>query len=58
MVKSEKITQYRERLDRTLASPKLTNEGSLKSLVKNQILQSSGKDTEGGCSLSALFLFG
>ncbi|KAM6547782.1 hypothetical protein CsatB_019458 [Cannabis sativa] len=49
MDKRHNITKYRERLDRTLSSPKLTDAESLKSLVKNQILQSSGKETE-GCS--------
>ncbi|PON42076.1 START-like domain containing protein [Parasponia andersonii] len=49
MDKKHNIVQYRERLDRTLASPKLTNVKTLKSLVKNQILQSSGQETE-GCS--------
>ncbi|XP_062112381.1 uncharacterized protein LOC133823561 [Humulus lupulus] len=49
MDKRRNITQYRERLDRTLASPKLTDAKSLKSLVKTQILQSSLKETE-GCS--------
>lgn len=47
MGKKQKITQYRERLDRTLASPKLTNLESLKELVKNQVRQSSGQETEG-----------
>lgn len=49
MGKKQKITQYRERLDRTLASPKLTNLESVKELVKNQVQQSSGQETE-GCS--------
>lgn len=55
MEKKHKITQYRERLDRTLASPKLTNAESLKSLVKNQILQSSGQETEGCFSQRIMF---
>ncbi|KAE8125254.1 hypothetical protein FH972_020085 [Carpinus fangiana] len=48
MEKRQKITQYRERLDKTLASPDLTNEDTLKTLVKNQLLHSS-KDEIKGC---------
>ncbi|XP_050228654.1 uncharacterized protein LOC126677883 [Mercurialis annua] len=49
MGKNEKISEYRERLDRTLASPELTNEDSLRTLVKNQLLRSS-LDEDEGCS--------
>ncbi|XP_057423136.1 uncharacterized protein LOC130717048 isoform X2 [Lotus japonicus] len=41
MEKKRKILQYRERLDRTLASPDLTNDEKLKKLVKSQLLHSS-----------------
>lgn len=41
------ITQYRERLDKTLSSPDLTNEETLKTLVKNQLLHSLEDGTEG-----------
>ncbi|KDP36083.1 hypothetical protein JCGZ_08727 [Jatropha curcas] len=43
-----KISEYRERLDRTLASPELTNDDALKTLIRNQ-LQSSASENE-GCS--------
>uniref|UniRef100_A0A453H545 Uncharacterized protein n=1 Tax=Aegilops tauschii subsp. strangulata TaxID=200361 RepID=A0A453H545_AEGTS len=35
------ILELRDRLDKTLACSDLADEGSLKSLVKNQILESS-----------------
>ncbi|GMY18922.1 iron-sulfur cluster co-chaperone protein hscb, mitochondrial [Fagus crenata] len=41
MEKRRKITQYRERLDKTPASPDLKNEERLKTLVKDQLLLSS-----------------
>ena len=41
MEKKKKITQYRERLDKTLASPDLTNQESIYSLVSNQIHRSN-----------------
>ncbi|KAL5806376.1 hypothetical protein ACOSQ4_029109 [Xanthoceras sorbifolium] len=44
-----KISQYRERLDKTLASPELTDEERLKTLIKNQLLHSS-QDEIGGFS--------
>jgi hypothetical protein len=47
MEKRQKITQYRERLDKTLASPDLTNEDTLKTLVKNQLLHSSKDEIKG-----------
>lgn len=47
MEKKPKITQYRERLDKTLASPDLTNKETLKALVKNQLLHSWGDETKG-----------
>ncbi|KAH9674255.1 polyketide cyclase/dehydrase/lipid transport superfamily protein [Citrus sinensis] len=49
MEKKPKIAQYRERLDKTLASPELTNEETLKMLVKNQLMHSSLDGNE-GCS--------
>ncbi|TXG58107.1 hypothetical protein EZV62_015936 [Acer yangbiense] len=49
MEKKRKISQYRERLDKTLASPELTNKETLKTLVKNQLLHSS-QDEIGGFS--------
>ncbi|KAK7268117.1 hypothetical protein RIF29_20804 [Crotalaria pallida] len=48
MEKKRKIVQYRERLDRTLASPDLTNDEMLKSLVKSQLLHSSEPEVEEG----------
>ncbi|KAB5519602.1 hypothetical protein DKX38_023921 [Salix brachista] len=45
MGKSGKISQYRERLDKTLASPELTNLDALKTLIRNQLARSSP-----GCS--------
>lgn len=47
MEKKPKIAQYRERLDKTLASPELTNEETLKMLVKNQLMHSSLDGNEG-----------
>ncbi|KAJ1378564.1 START-like domain superfamily [Sesbania bispinosa] len=47
MEKKRKIVQYRERLDRTLASPDLTNDETLKKLVKSQLLPSSEPEIEG-----------
>ncbi|XP_021811815.1 uncharacterized protein LOC110754985 [Prunus avium] len=49
MEKTQKITQYRERLDRTLASPNLTNKEALKLLVKKQLIRSSENEI-GGCN--------
>uniref|UniRef100_A0A5B6ZA46 START domain-containing protein n=1 Tax=Davidia involucrata TaxID=16924 RepID=A0A5B6ZA46_DAVIN len=46
MERKRKISQYRERLDKTLASHNLTNEATLKTLVKNQILRSSQCEIE------------
>ena len=40
MEKKREIVQYRERLDKTLASPDLTNEEKLKNIVRNQFLSS------------------
>ena len=37
----KEILELRERLDKTLACSDLADEGSLRSLVKNQILESS-----------------
>ncbi|CAK8571279.1 unnamed protein product [Lathyrus sativus] len=47
MEKKRKIVQYRERLDRTLASDDLTNVEILKKLVKSQLLPSSELEDEG-----------
>ncbi|KAI5396187.1 hypothetical protein KIW84_062403 [Lathyrus oleraceus] len=47
MEKKRKIMQYRERLDRTLASDDLTNVEILKKLVKSQLLPSSELEDEG-----------
>ncbi|XP_024633122.1 uncharacterized protein [Medicago truncatula] len=47
MEKKRKIVQYRERLDKTLASPDLTNVEILKKLVKSQLLPSSELEDEG-----------
>lgn len=47
MEKKPKIVQYRERLDRTLASPDLTNDEMLKKLVESQLICSSEPEVEG-----------
>lgn len=47
MEKKRKIVQYRERLDRTLASDDLTNVEILKKLVRSQLLPSSELEDEG-----------
>ncbi|KAL9373889.1 hypothetical protein Peur_033509 [Populus x canadensis] len=47
MGKSGKISQFRERLDKTLASPELTNLDALKTLIRNQLARSSPAETEG-----------
>lgn len=39
--------QYRERLDKTLSSPDLTNVEMLEALVKNQLYRSSEPEIEG-----------
>ncbi|GMP98511.1 hypothetical protein CsSME_00046365 [Camellia sinensis var. sinensis] len=46
MAGKKNISQYRERLDKTLASYDLANEESLKVLVKNQVLRSSQCELE------------
>ncbi|KAJ8752373.1 hypothetical protein K2173_004009 [Erythroxylum novogranatense] len=46
MVKSGKISEYRERLDETFSSPQLTNHDSLKILITNQLLRSSPNESE------------
>lgn len=55
MEKPRKITQYRERLDRTLASPSLTDEEALKTLVKNQLIRSKEHGNEGCQFLTSSF---
>ncbi|OVA07196.1 hypothetical protein BVC80_1289g121 [Macleaya cordata] len=47
MGNKQKIVEYRERLDRTLASHDLSNEESIKSRVKNELLRSSPSEIEG-----------
>ncbi|KAK7392720.1 hypothetical protein VNO78_21166 [Psophocarpus tetragonolobus] len=47
MEKKRKIVQYRERLDKTLASHDLTNDEMLKKLVRSQLLPSSEPEIEG-----------
>ncbi|XP_061360847.1 uncharacterized protein LOC133304803 [Gastrolobium bilobum] len=47
MEKKPKIVQYRERLDRTLASPDLTNDEELRKLVQSQLLPSSEPEVKG-----------
>ncbi|KAL5067523.1 hypothetical protein RYX36_018410 [Vicia faba] len=47
MEKKRKIVQYRERLDRTLALPDLTNVEMLKNLVKSQLIHLSEQEDEG-----------
>ncbi|KAL0426623.1 UNVERIFIED_CONTAM: hypothetical protein Slati_2837100 [Sesamum latifolium] len=44
---NDNISDYRRKLDKTLASPDLTNHEILRTLVKNQILQSSDCCPEG-----------
>ncbi|XP_071721621.1 uncharacterized protein [Rutidosis leptorrhynchoides] len=51
MEKQQKIAGYRERLYKTLSSAELTNKETLKSLIKNQLVNSSQKEFE-GCSES------
>lgn len=41
------ISDYRNKMDKTLASPDLTNNEKLQTLVRNQILQSSNSRFEG-----------
>ncbi|CAM8880321.1 unnamed protein product [Rhodiola kirilowii] len=45
-----KITEYRERLDKTLACHNLTDEGALRQLVRNHLLKSSQHDDEVTCA--------
>ncbi|GAV63886.1 hypothetical protein CFOL_v3_07404 [Cephalotus follicularis] len=47
MEKKPKISQYREKMDKSLASAELTNVESLRTLVKNQLLSSSQHANEG-----------
>lgn len=51
MESKENISQYRQRLDKTLASHDLVNEEALKTLVKNQMMWSSQCEVEGQLSL-------
>ncbi|CAA7016139.1 unnamed protein product [Microthlaspi erraticum] len=44
MEKKREISEYRERLDKTLASPDLTNEQTLKALIKTQLNQECNVD--------------
>jgi len=52
MVKKGNIVQYRERLDKSLALPDLTDEQILKTLVKSQLQGSSKVEIEGNDSIS------
>jgi len=56
MEKKRKIVQYREKLDKTLASPDLTNVEILKKLVKSQLLPSSELEDEGGGNILLFIL--
>lgn len=47
MVVKGDISEYRDRLDKTLSSHDLVNEDLLKGLVKNQILSSLNLENEG-----------
>ncbi|KAF5200117.1 polyketide cyclase/dehydrase/lipid transport superfamily protein [Thalictrum thalictroides] len=47
MEKKQKIFDYRDRLDKTLASHDLVDEQSIKNLVRNQLVHSSPSDTHG-----------
>ncbi|XP_019455369.1 PREDICTED: uncharacterized protein LOC109356499 isoform X2 [Lupinus angustifolius] len=47
MEKKRNIVQYRERMEKTLASPDLTNDQMLKTLVESQVRRSSGQEIEG-----------
>ncbi|GLT44960.1 hypothetical protein SLA2020_188310 [Shorea laevis] len=46
-MEKQKISKYREKLDKTLASAELTNEETLETLIKNQILQTSQHEKDG-----------
>ncbi|KAG7017516.1 hypothetical protein SDJN02_19381 [Cucurbita argyrosperma subsp. argyrosperma] len=50
MEKRKRITQYRERLDKTLASTDLTTQESIKSLVSNQLRRLDSKHGTEGCN--------
>lgn len=50
MEKRKNITQYRKRLDKTLASPELANEESIKALVSNQLRRLNLKHETEGCN--------
>ncbi|XP_023528896.1 uncharacterized protein LOC111791682 [Cucurbita pepo subsp. pepo] len=50
MEKRKRITQYRERLDKTLASTDLTAQESIKSLVSNQLRRLDSKHGTEGCN--------
>lgn len=47
MRENSNIAEYRNRLDKTLSSPDLTNVETLKILVKDQILNSSNLHSQG-----------
>lgn len=55
MESKKNISQYRQRLDTTLASHDLVNEESLKTLVKNQMMRSSQSEVEGQLYLNIFF---
>ena len=52
----ENISQYRERMDHTLASHDLVNEEALKAILKNQLLYSSEHDFKGQLFLNIFLL--
>lgn len=54
MERKREITQYRERLDKTLSSAELTDSETLKTLVKNQILKYA-EDEKQGYRISPFF---
>jgi len=56
MEKKRKIVQYRERLDKTLSSPDLTDVEILKKHVKSQLLPSSELEDEGVVTFFYLFI--
>lgn len=56
MDKKLTTVELRERLDRTLSSPDLMNEESLRSLVKDQLLRSPFCGTEGWFSYPVDYL--
>ncbi|XP_023539673.1 uncharacterized protein LOC111800288 isoform X1 [Cucurbita pepo subsp. pepo] len=54
MEKRKRITQYRERLDKTLRSPDLTTKESVEALVSNQLRRLHSKHETEGCNENVL----